>query len=107
MLQCAARRAVARVANGPTSGVAAMATSGLKGFSEHETAVENQYFSKEDERVLRNLLNKVKKQSDQTDVAAAAGVQASEEAALRGIVGKYKITSEDVKALLQWKHTVY
>lgn len=80
--------------------------SGVKGFSEHEQAIENMYFNKEDERLLRKLLGKVKVQAEQ-DKASAAEYVASEEASVREIVKKYKVSDVDIKALLEWKHTHY
>jgi hypothetical protein len=59
-----------------------------------------------DERLLRKLLGKVKSQADQ-DETEAAHTAAAEEAALRQIVGKYKLADVDVKALLEWKHAHY
>ena len=41
------------------------------------------YFNKEDERLLRKLLSKVKKSSDVTDKNAAVGVAAQERASLQ------------------------
>lgn len=84
-----------------------MSMSGVKGFNEHEQAVENMYFSKEDERLLGKLLSKVKKQTQVTDVSAATESAVAEEAALRNIVAKYKISKEDFQALLDWKHAHY
>lgn len=89
------------------SGVRSMAMSGVKGFGEHEQAVENMYFSKEDERLLGKLLSKMKKQTQVTDVSAATESAVAEEAALRNIVAKYKISKEDFQALLDWKHAHY
>lgn len=84
-----------------------MAMQGVKGFNEHEQAVENMYFSKEDERLLGKLLSKVKKQTQVTDVSAATESAVAEEAALRSIVAKYKVSREDFQALLDWKHAHY
>mmetsp|Transcript_22925 Transcript_22925/g.63629 ORF Transcript_22925/g.63629 Transcript_22925/m.63629 type:complete len:119 (+) Transcript_22925:96-452(+) len=77
---------------------------GLKGYSEKERAVENAYFSKEDERLLRKLLNKVKTVSDIDDVHAAAGIDAQERSSLNAIVGKYNMSKEDFDALIAWRH---
>lgn len=84
-----------------------MAYEGLKGFNEHEKAVEDLYFNKEEEKLLRKLLTKVRKQSEQADQHAAVGEQAAEQSALRAIVGKYKVSDADFEALLRWKHTQY
>lgn len=70
-------------------------------------AVENMYFSKEDERLLSKLLTKVKKQTSVADVSAATESAVAEEAALRNIVSRYNISKEDFKALLDWKHAHY
>lgn len=125
---------------------------GVKGFSEHEIAVENRYlgqpatsspvlpacisqylldwstlyqrcaaahgsdslhcahrryFNKEDERLLRGLLDKVKVATESTDSVAAATSKAAEEAALHQIVGKYKLDRADIDALIRWKHAHY
>lgn len=80
---------------------------GVKGFNEREQVVENMYFSKEDERLMSKLLNKMKKQTSVTDVSAATESAVAEEAALRNIVGRYQMSKEDFKALLDWKHAHY
>ena len=84
-----------------------MAMSGVRGFNEHEQAVENMYFSKEDERLLGKLLSKMKKQTQVKDVSAATESAVAEEAALRNIVAKYQMSKDDFKALLDWKHAHY
>ncbi|KAI8472517.1 MAG: hypothetical protein J3K34DRAFT_519703 [Monoraphidium minutum] len=83
-----------------------MSLSGVKGFNEHEQAIENMYFTKEDERIMRKLLGKVKVQAEQDD-AARAQHAAAEEAALRQILRKYTVADVDLKALLEWKHASY
>ncbi len=70
-------------------------------------AVENMYFSKEDERLLSKLLSKVKKQTAVSDASEATQSAVAEEAALRSIVAKYKLSKEDFQALLDWKHAHY
>lgn len=87
--------------------VRGMAMEGVKGFGDHEAAQENLYFSKEDERLLSKLLTKMKKQTQVTDVTAATQSAVAEEAALRNIVAKYRISKEDFQALLDWKHATY
>lgn len=62
------------------------------------------HFLKEDERLLRKLLSKIKAQADAADVHEAAGVEASERSALSAIVGKYGVSAEDMDKLLDWKH---
>ncbi|GAX76668.1 hypothetical protein CEUSTIGMA_g4114.t1 [Chlamydomonas eustigma] len=90
-----------------SSSTYAHAVEGLKGFSENEKAVEDLYFTKEDQRVLGKILNKVKEQSDIKDIHAAAGVRAAEISAVQPLITKYKIAAEDVHKLLAWKHTQY
>lgn len=105
-LALSASRSSGRLLHCYTS-VRGMAMQGVKGFNEHEQAVENMYFSKEDERLLSKLLSKVKKQTQVTDVSAATQSAVAEEAALRNIVSKYKISKEDFQALLDWKHATF
>lgn len=85
----------------------AYALDGAKGFSEHEAAVENFYFNKEDEKALKKLLGKVRSQSHNVDPSGSATSQAAELATLKAIVGKYKVSDSDLQALLQWKHAHY
>eukprot|EP00798_Chlamydomonas_sp_ICE-L_P003861 gene3861-13924_t len=87
-------------------GVRAM-TEGLKGFKKAEKAVEDIYFSQEDQRSLNKLLHKVQVQSDMTDQHVAAGQHAAERSAISFIVQKYKMTSDYLEKLMQWKHTHY
>lgn len=84
-----------------------MAGEGIRGLKEHESAVENFYFNKEEERLLRKLLTKVKAQSDAKDEPAAAGVLAAELAALKKIVGNYNMSATDINSLMDWKHKVF
>mmetsp|Transcript_104404 Transcript_104404/g.185656 ORF Transcript_104404/g.185656 Transcript_104404/m.185656 type:complete len:115 (+) Transcript_104404:41-385(+) len=69
-------------------------------------ALEDSYFNKEDERLMRNLLTKLKKQADVADEHRAAGQVASEKSHLMQIVEKYNMSAKDVEALLAWKHEV-
>jgi hypothetical protein len=92
------------------------------------------HFLKEDEKLLRKLLSKIKAQADtvrkraivkggrlcfvwskptplsplcllpQVDVHEAAGAQASELSSLKAIVGKYNVAQADLDKLLDWKH---
>ena len=87
--------------------VRCMSVDGVRGFKEHESAVENLYFNKEEERLLRGLLSKVKKQSDVKDLHGAAGAAAAEVTALKSIVSKYNMSQADISALLDWKHKAY
>eukprot|EP00877_Chromochloris_zofingiensis_P001770 jgi/Chrzof1/11594/Cz06g01140.t1 len=80
---------------------------GGRAFSEHEQAIENMYFSKEDERLLHKILSKAKYISGANDTSAAKQSAAAEEGALRQIVGKYNVSKEDLKALIDWKHAHY
>uniref|UniRef100_A0A7S0USD0 Uncharacterized protein n=1 Tax=Polytomella parva TaxID=51329 RepID=A0A7S0USD0_9CHLO len=84
-----------------------MTLSGVKGFSEHEKTIEDLYFTKEDQRLLGKILNKVKAQSDVADKTIAEGIKAAEVNAVKGLVSKYNISEEDVSFLLKWKHTHY
>jgi glycyl-tRNA synthetase beta subunit len=110
MLLSAGARLAAR---GPTAMRAAAAQArsyaldGAKGFSEHEQAVENYFFTKRDEEALKQLLKKVKTQTETTDPSASASSAAAEMASLKAIVGKYKVSDADLKALLAWKHAHY
>jgi hypothetical protein len=54
------------------------------------------FFSKEDEKNLRKLLQKVKGQAD-GKCATAGAHGAKEEAALKAVVGKYKLTEADME----------
>ena len=65
------------------------------------------FFNKEDERLLSNLLKKVKTHTEEVDKGAAVTAKTAEEAALRQIVGKYKISKEDFDAIIGWKHSHY
>lgn len=70
-------------------------------------AVEDLYFTKEDQRLMSKLLSKIKVQSDMSDKHAAEGVLAAEKSALKQVIGKYNISADDVEKLLKWKHTHY
>nr|BAA78589.1 hypothetical protein [Chlamydomonas sp. HS-5] len=84
-----------------------MASGGLTGFKENEKVIEDLYFTKEDQRMLGKLLNKVKHQSDATDKHGAEGQKTAELSALAAIVSKYKISTEDMQKLVAWKHSQY
>eukprot|EP00892_Ulva_mutabilis_P007002 jgi/Ulvmu1/4674/UM002_0405.1 len=77
---------------------------GVRSFREREASAENLYFNKEEERLLRNLLKKMKSQADKHDDKATAH-NTKEGKELEGIVGKYKMSEEDFQALMQWKHS--
>jgi hypothetical protein len=74
---------------------------------ERLSVLSYRYFNKEDERLLTNLLKKVKTHTEEVDSSAAATAKAAEEAALRQIVGKYKVSKEDFDAIIAWKHSHY
>jgi uncharacterized protein YfcZ (UPF0381/DUF406 family) len=65
---------------------------------ERETAAEAVYFNQEEERLLKKLWQKAKTSSDPAKVSKEA-------AELEKIVGKYKISDSDRKALLAWRHS--
>lgn len=77
---------------------------GLKGYDEKENAEEAIFFKKEDEKLLKSLLAKVRAQAEQHDVHSAKGVLAAEKSALEEIVGG-KLSSAEKDALIEWKHT--
>ena len=62
------------------------------------------FFKKEDEKLLKSLLAKVRAQAEQHDVHSAKGVLAAEKSALDEIVGS-KLSSTQKDALIEWKHT--
>lgn len=76
---------------------------GVKGYSERELTEERLYFSKEDERALRKLLSKAKKQAD-VDPSTATQTLETEMKQLKDILGKYQITNTDYKKVIEWKH---
>ncbi|KAG2482985.1 hypothetical protein HYH03_018111 [Edaphochlamys debaryana] len=84
-----------------------MALEGTKGFSEGEKAIEDLYFTKEDERMISKLLAKVKQQSEAADKQAAEGVKAAEMSALKQILGRTDVPKDIMDKLLRWKHTYY
>jgi len=76
----------------------------IEKFKDKETAEEAVFFSKQDERLLRSLLKKVKQQADVKDKHEAVGESASELSSLKEIVGKYHMSDADIQALVKWKH---
>ncbi|QDZ17742.1 hypothetical protein HOP50_01g02510 [Chloropicon primus] len=66
-----------------------------------EAAEERMYFNKEDEKLLRGLLGKMKAQAETTDRSH----QEKERSALIDIVGGYNMTPKDVERLLDWRHS--
>mmetsp|Transcript_171097 Transcript_171097/g.415918 ORF Transcript_171097/g.415918 Transcript_171097/m.415918 type:complete len:112 (+) Transcript_171097:92-427(+) len=83
---------------------AVRALSGGNPLKDRESALENMYFNKEDERLMRQLLRKMKVVSDKHDEHGAVGVQATEMSALKEIVDKYKMANADIDALIEWRH---
>ncbi|KAG2452984.1 hypothetical protein HYH02_002321 [Chlamydomonas schloesseri] len=96
----------ARLARAHPPMTRAFALEGTK-FSEGEKAIEDLFFSKEDQRLMAKLLQKVKEQSDLADKHAAEGVKAAELSSLKQIVGKYELPKDVLEKLIKWKHTHY
>lgn len=74
------------------------------GYDDKENAEEAIFFRKEDEKLLKELLTKVRAQAEKHDVHSAKGVLAAEKSALDEIVGT-KLSDAEKEALMQWKHT--
>lgn len=74
------------------------------GYDDKENAEEAIFFRKEDEKLLKELLTKVRAQAEKHDVHSAKGVLAAEKSALDEIVGT-KLSDAEKDALMQWKHT--
>ena len=70
--------------------------------SSKERAEEAVYFNKEDEKLLRQMLKKMKAQADTTCVDRAH--MDRERTSLIDIVGRYSMTNEDIEKLIQWRH---
>jgi hypothetical protein len=105
MLRAATRLAPSLIPRAEAAlGTRSMSLAGMKGYDDKEAAEEMMYFKKEDEKILRKLLQKVRASAEQHDVHAAAGAVEAEKSALKAIVGKYNVSEEDVQALLDWKH---
>ncbi|KAL4436834.1 hypothetical protein ABPG75_003973 [Micractinium tetrahymenae] len=88
-------------------GTRSMSLAGMKGYDDKEAAEEMLFFKKEDERLLRRLLSKVRQQAEQHDMHAAVGAIEAEKSALKAIVSKYNVSEEDLNALMDWKHNVH
>lgn len=74
-------------------------------FREHETAVENFYFNKEDERALLKLLSKVKQASPPgSETASTVAASAAEEARVRTILSKYNVAQAVRAAAADIRH---
>lgn len=82
------------------------AMQGMKGYDDKERTEERLFFKKEDEKLLRELLSKVRAQAEATDPHAATGTLAAERSALDAIVGA-KLSASEKDQLLAWKHTHY
>ncbi|OQR92876.1 hypothetical protein ACHHYP_03123 [Achlya hypogyna] len=90
------RALVARVPT--TLSAAAMPTRSFSDkWSEKEKAEEKRYFNKEDEKALRQLLNKMKSQVN------SEGHEAADKKSLAKILGD-NASPETVEKLLKWKH---
>jgi len=76
----------------------------VAGYDERENAQEAVFFKKEDEKLLKDLLKKVRAQAEKHDEHSAKGVRAAEKSSLESIVGD-KLTETEKDALLEWKHT--
>lgn len=79
---------------------------GMKGYDDREAAEERLFFKKEDEKLLRELLSKVRAQAEAADPHAATGTLAAERSALDAIVGG-KLSDAEKDEVLKWKHTHY
>eukprot|EP01138_Halocafeteria_seosinensis_P000762 gb/GECG01000782.1/.p1 GENE.gb/GECG01000782.1/~~gb/GECG01000782.1/.p1 ORF type:complete len:120 (+),score=19.18 gb/GECG01000782.1/:1-360(+) len=72
---------------------------------DRERALENRYFSMEDDRLLRKLLKKARAQAQESDPQAQKEAADVEDQELRKIVDKYQMSTEDVQALKDWRHS--
>ncbi|DBA96131.1 hypothetical protein WJX77_005569 [Trebouxia sp. C0004] len=79
-------------------------TRGFANFDERERGEERVHFKREEERLLRDLLAKVKKQTDETDKAGADKSKSEELSKLKSMVGKYNMKEADLEELIKWKH---
>lgn len=70
-----------------------------------ELAEEKVYFNKEEEKLLRRLLTKVKGQADKSDTTSSAASTSVEKQRLLAIVSKYGVSNDDIEALLAWRHS--
>ncbi|KAH7623745.1 hypothetical protein NADE_008563 [Nannochloris sp. 'desiccata'] len=86
-----------------TQRASASSLGGMKGYSDKEAAEEAVFFHKEDEKLLKKLLSKVRAQAEVHDQHSAAGARAVELSSLNEIVGD-KLTDAQKEALLEWKH---
>lgn len=86
--------------------LSAVTARGFAGFEERERGEERVHFRREEEKLLRNLLAKVKKQTDATDKEGADKTKSEDLSKLKAIVSKYHINETDLEELIKWKHTV-
>ncbi|KAK9826433.1 hypothetical protein WJX81_005207 [Elliptochloris bilobata] len=75
-------------------------------YDDKERGDERVHFAREDEKLLRKLLSKVKAQADQVDKQGADGHKDAEAAKLKKILPKHKLTDQEIELLLGWKHGV-
>ncbi|KAG2482986.1 hypothetical protein HYH03_018112 [Edaphochlamys debaryana] len=106
MLRVAAQNASRLVSSARPAMTRGMALEGTR-FSEGEKAIEDLYFTKEDQRIMGKLLAKIKSQSDIADKHAAEGVKAAEVSALKHIIQGQNLSQDIVDKLIKWKHTHY
>ena len=71
------------------------------GYQEKEIGEETVYFHKEDEKLLKNLLKKVRAQATQNDAQGSAAATAQEIQELQKIVGS-KLTEDEMRGMLKW-----
>jgi len=71
-------------------------------FEDRERGEEQVHFRREDEKLLRSLLAKVKKQADVAE-GGADGAKSAEEQQLKTILGD-KANPSTIEALIRWKH---
>jgi hypothetical protein len=74
------------------------------GYDSKEVAEEAVFFHKEDEKILKKLLSKVRAQAEANDTHNAAGARAAELSSLNSIVGS-KLSDAEKEKLIEWKHT--
>lgn len=68
---------------------------------DRERAAEAAFFNREEEKLMKNLLNKMKAQQS---AAAQKEAKTKEMAALNAIVGS-KLTDAEKDKLVQWRHS--
>lgn len=74
------------------------------GYDDRETAEENIFFKKEEEKVLRKLLSKVRQDVAKADAPAAKAAEDEEMKELDALLGKYNVSGADKKKLIDWRH---